>query len=216
MLIDYRPPQHPYLDILYQDEDIVVLNKPSGLLSVPGKAAEHHDSLSTRVQRVWPDARVVHRLDMATSGLMVMAMHAQAQRILNRQFSEREIYKRYQAVIAGRLLATHGSISVPLICDWPNRPKQKVCFRTGKKALTHFQRLDSSAIESRVLLFPVTGRSHQLRVHMQWLGHAILGDKFYRGEADKPAARLLLHAEWIQLTHPNSEIPMQFVSDCPF
>ncbi|MDP4536098.1 pseudouridine synthase [Alkalimonas collagenimarina] len=216
MLIDYQPPQRPYLDILYQDNDIVVLNKPSGLLSVPGKAAEHHDSLSSRVQRVWPDARVVHRLDMATSGLMVMAMHPQAQRILNRQFSEREIHKRYQAVVAGRLQAAHGSVSVPLICDWPNRPKQKVCFLSGKKALTNFHRIHHSAIESRVLLFPVTGRSHQLRVHMQWLGHAILGDKFYRHEHDKPAERLLLHAEWLQLNHPGSELPIQFFSKCPF
>jgi tRNA pseudouridine32 synthase/23S rRNA pseudouridine746 synthase len=197
MLLDYQPPLHPYLDIQYQDDDIVVLNKPSGLLSVPGKAAEHHDSLSARVQRVWPHARVVHRLDMATSGLMVMAMHSEAQRVLNRQFSERTIQKRYQATVAGQLMAAQGSISIPLICDWPNRPKQKVCFLHGKKALTHFQRVSHSAVESRVLLFPVTGRSHQLRVHMQWLGHAILGDKFYRGEDDKAAARLLLHAEWI-------------------
>ncbi|MCH8536199.1 MAG: RNA pseudouridine synthase [Alkalimonas sp.] len=216
MLLNYRPPQHPYLDILYQDNDIVVLNKPSGLLSVPGKAPEHCDSLSARVQRVWPHARVVHRLDMATSGLMVMAMHSQAQRELNRQFSARLVQKRYQATVAGQLLATQGSISVPLICDWPNRPKQKVCFLTGKKALTHFQRLSHSATKSRVLLFPVTGRSHQLRVHMQWLGHAILGDKFYRSDQDTPASRLLLHAEWIQFKHPGSDLPVQFSAECPF
>lgn len=216
MLLTYSPPMHPYLDILYQDSDIVVLNKPSGLLSVPGKAAEHHDSLSARVQRVWPEARVVHRLDMATSGLMVMAMHSQAQRELNCQFSTRQVQKRYQATVAGQLTATQGSIHVPLICDWPNRPQQKVCFLTGKKALTHFQRLSCSSTESRVLLFPVTGRSHQLRVHMQWLGHAILGDKFYRAEQDTPAARLLLHAEWIQFKHPGTLSLVQFSANCPF
>lgn len=216
MLLNYQPPQDPYLDILYQDEDIVVLNKPSGLLSVPGKAAEHHDSLSARVQRVWPQARVVHRLDMATSGLMVMAMHQQAQRELNRQFSAREVFKRYHAVIAGKLLAAKGTVDVPLICDWPNRPKQKVCFLTGKKAQTHFLRVTHSLHESRVLLFPVTGRSHQLRVHMQWLGHSILGDKFYRLEHHTPATRLLLHAECIQFTHPITNESVQYLAECPF
>lgn len=167
MLLDYHPPQTPYLEILYQDEDILVLNKPSGLLTVPGKAPEHFDSLDYRVRRVWPQARIVHRLDMATSGLVVMAMHIEAQRHLNRQFQQRQTQKRYLAVLEGQVISEQGAVELPLICDWPKRPKQKVCFEHGKQALTYFELLEKNTDCSRVLLKPVTGRSHQLRVHMQ-------------------------------------------------
>ncbi|MEE2002760.1 pseudouridine synthase [Alkalimonas sp. MEB108] len=216
MLIDYQPPLHPYLEILYQDDDILVLNKPSGLLSVPGKAPEHQDSLSWRVQRVFPTARVVHRLDMATSGLVVMAMHLQSQRHLNRQFAERQVQKRYIAWIEGLLAVQTGTIEVPLICDWPKRPQQKVCFVQGKKACTHFQLLTQTNTASKVALIPVTGRSHQLRVHMQWLGHPIVGDKFYNDHALPAKERLLLHAESLQFYHPNHGNWLRFHSDCQF
>ncbi|WP_337843104.1 RluA family pseudouridine synthase [Rheinheimera sp.] len=217
MLLDYKPPLSPYLDILYQDDAILVLNKPSGLLTVPGKAPEHFDSLDYRVRRVWPHARIVHRLDMATSGLVVMAMHLDAQRHLNRQFQQRTTQKRYMAVLEGQIRTSQGAVELPLICDWPNRPKQKVCFEYGKPALTYFEVLEKNADSSRVLLKPVTGRSHQLRVHMQWLGHPILGDKFYASEQGyQKAERLLLHAFSLAFVHPVTANELYFEASCPF
>lgn len=216
MLLEYQPPLWPYLDILYQDEQLVVLNKPSGLLSVPGKAPEHFDSLQYRVQRVWPQATVVHRLDMATSGVMVMALTKAAQRELNRQFQQRLTAKRYIALVQGQPQANIGSIELPLICDWPNRPKQKVCFEHGKPSLTHFRVLQRYSEYSRLELEPVTGRSHQLRVHMQAIGHPILGDKFYATTNTPTAPRLQLHAAELMLWHPVSGAPLQFAAVCPF
>ena len=163
-LLNYTPPLEPYLSILYQDNDIVVLDKPNGLLSVPGKAKEHADSLQTRVQRVFPTATVVHRLDMATSGLMVMAMNKAAHRHLSRQFELRQTQKTYQALIFGSPASNSGEIDLPLICDWPNRPKQMVDMQLGKKALTRWQLIERGEHSCRVELSPVTGRSHQLRV----------------------------------------------------
>ncbi|KRS20058.1 pseudouridine synthase [Alishewanella sp. WH16-1] len=216
MLLEYQPPLWPYLDILYQDEQLVVLNKPSGLLSVPGKAPEHFDSLQYRVQRVWPQATVVHRLDMATSGVMVMALTKAAQRELNRQFQQRLTAKRYIALVQGQPQANIGSIELPLICDWPNRPKQKVCFEHGKPSLTHFRVLQRYSEYSRLELEPVTGRSHQLRVHMQAIGHPILGDKFYATTNTPTAPRLQLHAAELMLWHPVSGARLQFAAVCPF
>ena len=216
MLLEYQPPLWPYLDILYQDEQLVVLNKPSGLLSVPGKAPEHFDSLQYRVQRVWPQATVVHRLDMATSGVMVMALTKAAQRELNRQFQQRLTAKRYIALVQGQPRANIGSIELPLICDWPNRPKQKVCFEYGKPSLTHFRVLQRYSEYSRLELEPVTGRSHQLRVHMQAIGHPILGDKFYALANTPTAPRLQLHAAELMLWHPESGARLQFAAVCPF
>ncbi len=217
MLIHYDPPTDPYLEIVYQDDQLLVLNKPSGLLTVPGKAAEHQDCLERRVQRVFPTARIVHRLDMATSGLVVMALSADSQRHLNRQFELRQTKKHYIARLEGLLPISHGSVQLPLICDWPNRPKQMVCFQRGKPALTHFSLLSVDNNSSRVRLTPVTGRSHQLRVHMQWLGHPILGDKFYATAAGLAAAsRLQLHAEYLALAHPHHQQWMEFTVSCPF
>lgn len=217
MLIDYRPPLEPYLDILYQDNDILLLNKPSGLLTVPGKAPEHKDSLLYRVSLVWPQARIVHRLDMATSGLIVMALTAEAQRRLNKQFSLRQVQKEYIARVSGHLSARQGCIDLPLICDWPNRPKQKVCFEYGKPSVTHYQVLQYETHATRISLTPLTGRSHQLRVHMQWLGHPILGDKFYADiTGRKQAARLQLHAQNLTFIHPVTEKQLVFCVNCPF
>lgn len=217
MLIHYEPPLWPYLEIVYQDNDLLVLNKPSGLLTVPGKAPEHQDCLERRVQRVFPTARVVHRLDMATSGLVVMALSLDSQRQLNRQFELRQTAKHYIARLEGVLSASKGSVELPLICDWPNRPKQMVCFSRGKKALTHFELLSTDTTSSRVRLTPVTGRSHQLRVHMQWRGHPILGDKFYASAAGFTAAdRLQLHAEFLALRHPADARWLEFFAPSPF
>ncbi|WP_430457055.1 RluA family pseudouridine synthase [Rheinheimera sp.] len=216
MLLEYRPPQSPYLDILYQDDALLVLNKPSGLLSVPGKALEHQDSLQWRVQRVFPTARTVHRLDMATSGLLVMALTLDAQRELNWQFERRQTQKHYIARLEGRLLTQAGAVDLPLICDWPNRPKQMVCFSRGKPAQTLFENIGYEENATRVRLTPVTGRSHQLRVHMQWLGHPICGDKFYGSAPDEKTERLQLHAAMLGLRHPQTGQWLEFRSPAPF
>ncbi len=216
MLIAYHPPLSPYLELIYQDEAILILNKPSGLLSVPGKAAEHQDSLQLRVQRVFPTARTVHRLDMATSGLLVMALTADAQRSLNWQFERRQTQKHYIARLEGQLQAQAGMVDLPLICDWPNRPKQMVCFERGKPAQTLFEKLAVEQHVTRVRLTPVTGRSHQLRVHMQWLGHPICGDKFYGSAPDEKTERLQLHAEKLGFNHPTTGQWIQFQQPAPF
>lgn len=212
MLFRYQPPLIPWITQLYCDEQIIVVNKQSGLLSVPGKALEHQDSIITRLLRDFLFVESVHRLDMATSGVMVVALTKHAERELKRQFREREPKKSYVARVFGHPKEDHGSVALPLICDWPNRPKQKVCLETGKLALTYYEVLERSPNNtSRVKLTPLTGRSHQLRVHMHALGHPILGDKFYApAEIKTQAERLLLHAESLTLTHPTTGKNMTF------
>jgi len=213
----YNPPQDP-LVVLYQDEHIIVVNKPSGLLSVPGRLPEHKDSVMTRIQLDFPQAESVHRLDMATSGIILVALTKAAERELKRQFREREPKKTYLARVWGHPEQEEGLIDLPLICDWPLRPKQKVCFETGKPAQTEYQVLEYAADNSaRVRLKPITGRSHQLRVHMLALGHPILGDNFYaHEEARAMAPRLLLHAEMLTITHPTFQTPMTFRQPADF
>ncbi|URQ61472.1 bifunctional tRNA pseudouridine(32) synthase/23S rRNA pseudouridine(746) synthase RluA [Pantoea alhagi] len=214
----YNPPLEPWLHILYQDDHIMVVNKPSGLLSVPGRLEEHKDSVMTRIQRDFPQAESVHRLDMATSGVLVVALNKAAERELKRQFREREPEKSYVARIWGHPPKDEGLVDLPLICDWPNRPMQKVCFETGKSAQTEYQVLERAADNSaRIQLKPITGRSHQLRVHMQALGHPILGDRFYAHEAALAmASRLQLHAEWLTITHPAFGNKMTFRQPADF
>ncbi|WP_311791546.1 MULTISPECIES: bifunctional tRNA pseudouridine(32) synthase/23S rRNA pseudouridine(746) synthase RluA [Pantoea] len=214
----YNPPREPWLHILYQDAHIMVVNKPSGLLSVPGRLEEHKDSVMTRIQRDFPQAESVHRLDMATSGVIAVALTKTAERELKRQFREREPSKRYVARVWGHPAAEKGVVDLPLICDWPNRPKQKVCFETGKAAQTEYEVLEYLADNSaRVALKPITGRSHQLRVHMLALGHPILGDGFYaHPEAKARAPRLLLHAESLTITHPAFGNSMTFRQPADF
>lgn len=215
----YRPPVNQGLDVLYQDHALLVLDKPTGLLSVPGKGVDRQDSLASRAQKEYPDAKVVHRLDMSTSGVMLMARGKAMQAQLSRLFQERSIEKRYIAVVAGKIKQSHGEIDFPLLCDWPNRPKQKVDSANGKPALTRFQTLyyDSVNDTTRVVLTPVTGRSHQLRVHMQQLGHAIVGDRLYASkEIQNKADRLLLHAQSISFTHPVTMQAVSFDSSAPF
>ena len=212
----------PYLDIIYQDDDIVVLNKASGILSVPGRLPEHQDCLQNRVQRVLPTATVVHRLDMATSGVMIMALNKPAHVAISRQFEQRKTQKSYLARVWGLVEQSEGSVDLPLISDWPNRPKQKVDHENGKKSLTHYRVLShKNATDEKASTFleltPITGRSHQLRVHMLALGHPILGDKLY---APKDALimrnRLQLHALTLSLFHPSSEQAITFNAPCPF
>ncbi|WP_159817643.1 bifunctional tRNA pseudouridine(32) synthase/23S rRNA pseudouridine(746) synthase RluA [Colwellia sp. 20A7] len=218
----YTPPMTPYLDIIFQDEDIVVLNKSSGLLSVPGRLPEHQDCLQNRVQRVLPTATVVHRLDMATSGIMIMALNKPAHVSISRQFEQRKTKKSYIARVYGHVKDQEGSVDLPLICDWPNRPKQKVDHENGKQSLTHYQvlsynDLNSDEESSLVELTPVTGRSHQLRVHMLALGHPILGDRLYAHEqALAASSRLTLHARNLSLAHPVTGELLNFVAPCPF
>lgn len=197
------------LAFVYADADIIVVNKPSGLLSVPGRLPENNDSVASRVQQQYPQASIVHRLDMDTSGLMVLAQHKDAHRHLSRQFELRQVEKAYTAIVSGHIVSQQGVVDLPLICDWPRRPKQKVDFLHGKQAQTLFNCLEylgnnDNDKATRVELKPYTGRSHQLRVHMQAIGHAILGCKFYAPDAViKQASRLLLHAHYLSVQHPS-------------
>jgi tRNA pseudouridine32 synthase/23S rRNA pseudouridine746 synthase len=193
--------------ILYADNDIVVANKPSGLLSVPGKHPLNRDCLITRVQQQYADAYIVHRLDMDTSGVMVLARGKANLTSLSRQFQERETQKQYLAWVYGVLQDDEGEINLPLRCDWPNRPKQMVDHELGKSSLTRFEVLERKPeiLQTKVLLKPVTGRSHQLRVHMAELGHPISGCEFYaHPEALGQAKRLQLHAWKLSFTHPST------------
>jgi len=209
----YAPPQTP-LVVIHRDADLLLVDKPSGLLSVPGKAAAHGDCLESRVKATFPAALLVHRLDMDTSGLMVFAMNRRAQRHLGLQFERRHIEKTYIAEVQGRVEGEAGEVDLPLIVDWPNRPLQKVCDKTGKPALTRWQVIGRGAARTRLRLMPKTGRSHQLRVHMLAINHPILGDRFY-GTGDL-APRLLLHSSRLTLYHPTGGARLSFAASCPF
>lgn len=210
----YRPPADTGLAIIHQDHDLLVLDKPSGLLSVPGKGVELADCLEARVHAVHPDALIVHRLDRDTSGVLVMAMNASAQRHLGLQFERRHLSKTYRAIVAGRVSADDGEIDLPLIADWPNRPLQKVCHDTGKPALTRWRVLSRTDTQSRLDLAPHTGRSHQLRVHLKEIGHPILGDPLYGDAATAP--RLMLHAHTLTVRHPTGGAVKSFCAQVPF
>lgn len=213
----YKPPQTPFLEFVYQDDDLVVLNKPSGLLTVPGRLPEHQDCLERRVQKVLPTATIVHRLDMATSGLLVMALNKDAHVKISRQFETRHISKRYLARVYGKVENENGEVTLPLICDWPNRPKQKVDFEKGKKAHTKYRVLRFEPEATLVELTPITGRSHQLRVHMLELGHPILGDRLYaHHKALTVSERLQLHAHTLKLSQPTTNEALSFEAPCPF
>jgi len=216
----------PGFTLLHADDALLVLDKPAGLLSVPGRGPDNTDCLSARVQATYPDALVVHRLDMATSGLLVMARGAAAQSALSRAFAQRWVHKCYEAVVAG-CPDTGGAdadgwceIDLPLIVDWPNRPRSKVDPVLGKPSRTRWRLLgpaEAAVAASRLALEPITGRSHQLRVHLQAIGHPILGDELYANAAALAAApRLLLHACAIELPHPATGTPVRFASCVPF
>ncbi len=213
----YQPPMSPYLEVIYQDNDIVVLNKPSGLLTVTGRLPEHQDCLQTRVCRVLPTATIVHRLDMATSGVIIMALNKASHVAISRQFEQRKTEKFYLSRVFGEVKDDSGEVNLPLICDWPNRPKQMVCHERGKKALTKYEVLAREARSTLLKLIPITGRSHQLRVHMLSLGHPILGDRLYaHDKALKMSKRLQLHAHYLAIYHPVTGEKMQFHAPCEF
>ncbi len=205
------------MDIVYEDDHILVINKPPNLLSVPGKTES--DCLETRAVDYNPNARLVHRLDRATSGLIIFGLGYENQVNLQRQFAARTVKKRYVAVAEGLLENDEGLIDKPLICDWPNRPLQIVCFENGKPSQTRYQVLnrDKEANTTRVALHPITGRSHQLRVHMLDLGHPLLGDEFYAPkDVLAKSERLLLHAEWLALQHPATGEAVEFLVEAEF
>jgi len=213
--LDYNPPTDP-LTILHRDEDLIVVSKPSGLLSVPGKDPSHQDCLEMRVKSLFNNALLVHRLDMDTSGVMLFAGNPNAQRHLGLQFEKRQLEKSYEALVWGEP-EDEGVVELPLIVDWPNRPLQKVCYETGKAALTHWQLIEKYRFSSRVRLIPKTGRSHQLRVHMKAIGHPILGDRFYAdGDALVASQRLSLHSRSIRFRHPTGGEWVEFEDPTPF
>lgn len=201
--LEYRPPHAPYLPIAYVDEDVVVVDKPSGLLSVPGKGAHLSDCVASRADATLPGALIVHRLDMDTSGLILLARDKRAQRIISGQFAKRLTQKTYVAVVAGAPAALSGMIDLPLRADWPNRPRQMVCHEQGKPALTQWEVIARRDGATLLRLTPETGRSHQLRIHLAEIGHPILGDPIYAtGDALAAAPRLMLHAARLAWRQP--------------
>ncbi|SMC19114.1 tRNA pseudouridine32 synthase / 23S rRNA pseudouridine746 synthase [Andreprevotia lacus DSM 23236] len=213
----YSPPAHTGLDLIHADDHLIVVVKPAGLLAVPGRGDDKADCLLSRVQLEYPDAMTVHRLDMDTSGLVVFGRGPDMQRALSVAFMDRQVDKRYAAVVGGQI-AEEGEVNLPLCVDWPNRPLHHVNHEIGKPSHTRYWRTgyDAAANTSRVDLEPVTGRTHQLRVHMQAIGHPMLGDTLYGGEWMGHAPRLLLHARLLALRHPVSGAAMQFEAAAPF
>lgn len=203
--------------ILHADAHLLIAVKPAGLLSVPGRGADKQDCLIARLQAAYPDALTVHRLDMATSGVMAFGRGIEAQRALSAAFAERRVAKSYVAVVAGQVAEAAGEVDLPLICDWPNRPLQKVDHERGKRALTRWRVIGRGEGVTRVELEPVTGRSHQLRVHMAQMGHPILGDPFYAPPAVRAmSGRLLLHARALTLPHPAGAETAAFTAEPEF
>ena len=211
----YKPPLDP-LDIIYEDAEFVIVNKPSGLLSVPGKGKHLSDCLLERLKLIFPDALLVHRLDRDTSGLIIFALTKFSQRHISLQFEKRQIKKAYVADVWGKLDKKRGVVNLPLIVDWQNRPMQHVDYEIGKEAITEWKVQRYNKVSTRVKLSPKTGRSHQLRVHMKEIGHPILGDPFYATGKAADFPRLMLHAESLRFNHPNGGKGVQFKVVCPF
>lgn len=217
-MVVYVPPPDTGLAVVFADDALVVVDKPAGLLSVPGRGADKQDCLLSRAQAAFPDALTVHRLDMSTSGLLLLARGPAMQSALSRLFRERLVDKRYVAEVEGCLVDDGGEVDLPLICDWPNRPRQKVDFAMGKRSLTRFRTLqrDVHGQRSRVELEPVTGRSHQLRVHLATLGHPIVGDELYGSGTLDSGVRLHLHATELRFAHPLTGQALDFYCEAPF
>jgi tRNA pseudouridine32 synthase/23S rRNA pseudouridine746 synthase len=203
--------------LLYVDEDLLVVDKPTLLLSVPGRGPEKQDCLVSRLAAEHGEILAVHRLDWETSGLMVLARNKKTHRELSIQFQQRAVFKQYIAVVFGRIEGEQGEVNLPLIVDWPNRPRQKVDYEEGKPSVTHWNLLERGANRSRLLLTPITGRTHQLRVHLLSIGHPILGDSLYAEEpALSMAERLCLHATVLKFHHPLTGVALEFESAPPF
>ena len=213
---EYAPPDVP-LDVIHADHELLVVNKPSGLLSVPGRGAHLADCLLARLEAAFPGVLLVHRLDRDTSGVMVFALTPHAQRHLGLQFEHRRTKKTYVARVAGEMAESTGTVDLPLAVDWPNRPKQRVDHEAGRPAQTDWRALKRGDGETRVRLLPRTGRSHQLRVHMAALGHPILGDPVYaEGPARDDHPRLMQHSDERRLLHPDGGRGMSFRAKAPF
>ena len=212
---DYAPPDLP-LDVIHADHEVLVVGKPEGLLSVPGKGAHLADCLLSRAQAAFPEALLVHRLDRDTSGVMVFATSPAAQRHLGLQFEKRQVKKAYVARVWGVPQDPSGTVDLPLCVDWPNRPLQHVDQENGKPARTKWRVAKRGAGETRMRLEPLTGRSHQLRVHMKEIGHPILGDPFYAEGEARDFPRLMLHSESIRIRHPDGGVGMTFSCPAPF
>ncbi len=199
------PHSQEEIRILYQDDDLLLVRKPDLLLSIPGRHPLNKDCLVTRLQQRFPSASIVHRLDLDTSGIMVIPLNKPAHAHISRQFQQRQVEKSYHAIVYGVIGQDSGEIDLPITCDWANRPRQKICHENGRSALTRFEVLQRGADRTRVLLKPVTGRSHQLRIHMRELGHPILGcDMYAHAEALAMAPRLMLHASTLAFEHPTT------------
>ena len=211
----YAPPGDP-LEIVHADHEVLLVAKPSGLLSVPGKGPHLADCLLSRVQRAFPEALLVHRLDRDTSGVMVFALTSHAQRHLGLQFERRQVKKAYVARVWGVLEQDKGTVDLPLAVDWPNRPLQQVDHENGRPAQTDWRVLRRQEQETRVRLYPKTGRSHQLRVHMKETGHPILGDPFYAEGLARDFPRLMLHSESLRFRHPDGGKGLTFSVKPPF
>lgn len=211
----YTPPDLP-LRVLHHDSEIVVADKPAGLLSVPGRGEDRADCLIARLRGVFPEILLVHRLDLDTSGVMVFALTRRAQADLGQQFEMRQVRKTYIARLWGKLEPAEGRVDLPLIVDWPNRPRQHVNHETGRPAQTDWKVLAFDGQETRVRLTPLTGRSHQLRVHMAETGHPILGDPLYAEGAARDFPRLMLHAESLRFRHPETRKTVTFTAPSPF
>ena len=212
---DYSPPMDP-LVVLHEDAEVLLVDKPAGLLSVPGKGPHLADCLMARIKDVFPDALLVHRLDRDTSGVMIFALTPYAQRHLGLQFEKRMTQKTYVARVWGVPTEKKGTIDLPLIVDWPNRPLQMVCHETGKSAQTDWRVIKNEGETARVRLSPKTGRSHQLRVHMLALGHPILGDPFYATGLARDYPRLMLHSEELRFKHPQGGHSTKIRTKAPF
>ena len=213
----YAPPQDP-LSIVYEDDDLVLIDKPAGLLSVPGRLVEHHDSAYFRVLEQFPNAKITHRLDMATSGILMFAKHRDAEVAVSKMFQARAVEKHYMALVQGQLTG-QGEVNEPLIADWENRPRQMVHYELGKPARTLFHALayDATQDHSRIQLKPITGRSHQLRVHMLHLGHPIVGDNIYHPlPKANSLGRMALHAYHLAFVQPLSQQPLCIETHIPF
>ena len=211
----YNPPMDP-LVIVYADDQVIVVDKPSGLLSVPGKTAGRSDCVELRLRAMHPETLLVHRLDCDTSGVIIFARSKAAQGFLGQEFEQRRSEKTYIARLWGRLMPDQGSVDLPLCTDWPNRPRQHVDLVNGRSARTEWQVLGYEGDQTRVRLHPLTGRSHQLRVHMLEMGHPILGDPIYATGAALAYPRLMLHAQSLSLHHPTTKERITFSADCPF
>lgn len=212
----YNPPLDPYLSLIYRDADLLVFDKPSGLLSVPGRHPALSDSLLTRVQKEFSRALIIHRLDKDTSGVVLMSLNRKAHAFIAAQFEGRTTSKTYIAEVWGRVSEIEGVVDLPLAIDPDNKPRHRVDSAGGKPAQTRWKVMSHAERTTRLQLFPLTGRTHQLRVHMKAIGHVIVGDEFYAdGEALSFSDRLRLHAESLSFRHPDGT-DVTFAAPVPF